>query len=110
MPVFVEAGKNPDRYGKYRLILTYSLDSRVHVAYDEDKNMIVHDHLMPMQGRFDGQGQTAVGDGSFVGYAPQEDGLWVYVEKLFNDTREIPESEEVNPRDRKKDIFGRDRQ
>lgn len=110
LPVFVEEGKNPDRYGNYRLILTYSLDSRVHIDFDEEKNMIVHDHLMPIQGRFEGQGDTAVGDGSFVGYWPRSDGLWIYKDKLFEDNQELPETGIQKSNDPKKDIFGRSRQ
>ncbi len=111
MPAFTRQGKDLKRYGAYRLIITYSLDSRVTLDYDENIEMIVHDHLIPMQGRFPGQGETQVGDGSFEGYKQNENGAWIHHEKLFNQTSDNPlDNRNDSSQKPKKDIFGRDRQ
>ena len=110
-PVFTTEGKSADRYGTSRLILTYSLDIRVNLDYDESMNMIVFDHLIPMQGRFPGQGQTYVSDGSFESYSQDAEGIWIHQEKLFNEVLAEPlDDGRDRSKDQKKDLFGRVRQ
>jgi hypothetical protein len=111
LPVFTEEGKDADRYGSYRIILKYSLDSRVTLDFDETMDMIVHDHLISVQGRFEGQGETSISDGSFEGYRLNKKGVWVYQEKLFKETSDEPLDSGIDRTEaKKKDLFGRDRQ
>ena len=111
LPVFAKDDKNIERYGKYRIILTYSLDIRISLDYDEKLDMVVHDHLVPFQGRFPGQGETYVGDGSYEAYKMDDDGNWIYVEKVFHDTQLEPINDGIDRKSQpKRDIFGRSKE
>ncbi|MEL6843245.1 MAG: hypothetical protein AAFP02_08520, partial [Bacteroidota bacterium] len=108
-PVFanVETGRRP--VTKNRHLMQYSAESSVKLNFDELHNMIVFDHLVEMKG-IPGQGMTAYPDGSYEGFKLQ-DGLWVYVDKLFHQINEEAPREEpvLNVRGRtgkRKDLFG----
>lgn len=68
---------------KNRILLKYSADSNVGLRFNENLNIIMHDHLITRMGQFPGQGPTAVSDGSYEGYE-LVDGYWVYNEKVFD--------------------------
>lgn len=109
--VFGKVGEDVDRRGKSRIILTYSLDSRVNLDYDENFGMITHDHLIPIQERFPGQGETMIADGSYVGYKINADGHWIYRDRLFDGSQSTPPDDGVDrSNQKKKDLFGRDKQ
>jgi len=75
-------GERPDR--KQRILIEFSGHSNVTLNYDEGLDMIVHPHLISRMGTVPGQGATNVSDGSLVGYKLGEDGLWHFVEKIYN--------------------------
>lgn len=65
-----------------RLMLVYSMDSRVTLNYNPGLELIIHDHLINRMGTLPGQGETWLSDGSYEGY--KWDGeYWVYDEKVF---------------------------
>jgi len=108
LPVFAEEGTNAKRNGRNRVVLTYSRDARVILDYDEKLGMIVHDHLIPTGERFTGQGETAVTDGSFEGYKLNDEGIWIYRSRLFEETSDEPlDDGRVKPKSTK-DLFGRE--
>lgn len=108
MPVFAKEGESAERHGQFRILLTYSRESRVVFEYDEELDMVVHDHLIQINGRFNGQGPTAVPDGSFEGYRLGSDGVWRHKEKLHDQTSDEPPSDgKIRSETEKRDIFGR---
>jgi len=80
--IIEKEGERPDR--KQRLLIKYSGASNVTLNYDEALDMIVHPHLISRMGTIPGQGVTNVSDGSLVGYKLEEDGLWHFVEKIYD--------------------------
>ncbi len=107
MPIF----RDSSSVCGHRIVLTYSAESRVVLDYDERLAMIVHDHLIPIGGRFPGQGRTFVSDGSYEGYQQDESGFWIYRRKLFNQVSDEPLDEGKDRSEQKgKDIFGRSKQ
>lgn len=108
MPIFVKPGEDIRRTAKSRLLLTYSRDSRVILDYDEQRDMLVHDHLVPIGERYPGQGTSFVSDASFEGYIRGENGLWEYRDRLFDQVQDSPpeDSTRLKPA-QKRDILGR---
>jgi hypothetical protein len=109
-PVFVEKDQDGNLGNiRNRLLLQYSADAAVRLNYDELRNMITHDYLITTGGLYPGQGPVMVPDGSYVGYK-LEDGLWVYVDRLFDQVQEEPPREYpvLNGRNGK-DLFGREK-
>lgn len=93
---------------KNRITFNYSSDAILSLSYNRDLNMVVHDHLMQVTGRLEGQGLTSVPDGTYEGYQFRE-GKWVYEEKLFSHTYdEAPRPEQILGTS-KKDIFGKEK-
>ncbi len=80
--IIEKEGERPDK--KQRILIEYSGDSNVTFNYDDGLDMIVHDHLITRMGLLPGQGATQVSDGSLVGYQFKDDGMWHYVEKIFD--------------------------
>ncbi len=110
LPIF--AGK-PDEEGQSlppqnRLIQEYSAASYVSTRYEDSKQMIMLEHLIPTAGLY-GEGIVNVPDGSYVGYQLGQDGHWHYLPKVFDHI--YPENE--YPREKrsekaaKRDVFGR---
>lgn len=91
-----------------RIILSYSADSNVSIRYDEDMDIIIHDHLIRRMGQFPGQGPTFVSDGSYEGYELKE-GDWVYNEKIFHHKYNNNEAPRPKPvlGSGKKNVFGK---
>lgn len=67
---------------KNRICLSYSSDAAVNLHYHPGLEMIVNDHLIKRMGRLPGQGPTYLPDGSYEGYALEND-VWKYKEKLY---------------------------
>jgi len=105
-PVFATANsqaRNP--VTKNRLLLQYSAESSIKLNFDELHNMIIFDHLVEMKG-IPGQGMTSYPDGSYEGYKLQN-GLWVHVDKIFDQVNEeVPREEPVLEGRKQKNIFG----
>jgi len=92
-PVFVREKPLPAGL-EQRLMLEYSAEASVRVNWDEQYQMVLFDHLIPMPSPF-GRGFTAVPDGSYDGLK-LEKGQWKFVEKVFNDVmEEAPRPEPV---------------
>ncbi len=88
---------------KNRLAFLYSADAVLNVDYNPGLKMLVYDHLVQRMGRIPGQGPTYLPDGSYEAYK-LEAGEWVYVEQLYNDIIEKPNT---STRRAKVDILGR---
>ena len=104
-PAFSKAAEGYDASTKNRLYLEYSADVSIRLNYDAELNILIHNHLVSMKGQYRGQGTTNVPDGSYVGYQ-LEDGIWQYVEKVFNAISEEPPRPAPILEGNKKDIFG----
>jgi hypothetical protein len=74
-----------------RIFQEYSAESSTKLNWDEQYQMVLMDHLIPMPSPF-GRGITGVPDGSYDGWQ-LEKGQWVFVAKVFNDVM----SEEFRP-------------
>lgn len=88
---------------KNRVLMQYSAETNISVNYNDQLDMIVFDYLIPLNGP---GGPTYVPDGSYHGYR-LKDGLWVYVDKIFDQVSETPPMPAPILEDRKKkDLFG----
>jgi hypothetical protein len=92
-------------------MLQYSPESSVTVNYDEIREMIIFDNLMTVNGQY-GEGPTKIPDGTYHGFV-QKNGLWIHVDKVFHEILEeapVPNPVlEAKSGEKKKDIFGRDK-
>lgn len=105
---FVFPSKEARDVVKSRVTFSYSADAILSLNYNEEMQMVVHDHLMPVMGQLEGQGPTKVPDGTYEGFKFME-GKWIYEEKLFNHTYdEAPRPNQILGKS-SKDILGRDR-
>ncbi len=105
-PVFIKAGEeNEPEVVRSRILRTYSAEVSTRLNYDELMELIIFDHLIPADGKY-GEGPTFYPDGSYEAYR-LEDGLWRYVDKVFNQTSdEAPRPSPILD-NRTKDLFGR---
>lgn len=90
-----------------RLVLEYSAEAKVSLNYDENLDLIVFDHLIPMEGRF-GEGTVNVPDGSYQAFKI-ENGQLVFIDKVFNEVNAEPLRDATlgAPKKSEVDIFGR---
>jgi len=105
-PVFVNNKGNGTQEIKSRLILQYYAESTIKLNYEEVKEMIVYDHLIPFDGP---HGFSFVPDGSYDGYK-LENGFWILQPKLYRQVQDTPFTPEPilgQGRKSKKDLFGR---
>lgn len=72
-----------------RIALVHSADSNAQITYEPASQRFIFDHLIAVQGRLEGQGPTFVPDGSYKAFEYQ-DGSWVYIDKLYNQTNDGP--------------------
>ncbi|MEO1261005.1 MAG: hypothetical protein AAFZ15_19550 [Bacteroidota bacterium] len=107
-PVFIEEDTiSGRRTVRNRIVKEYSAETSIRMNYDETFELIIYDHLITVAGSY-GQGPTSVPDGSYEGYQLANDGLWYYVEKVFDQvSEEAPRPEPVLNGGSKKDIFGK---
>jgi hypothetical protein len=104
-PVFKKAGKARQQQD-YRLVFEYAADGSVRVNWDEQYQMVIFDHLLPVPSPY-GRGLTYVTDGSYDGLRPDKNG-WLFVEKVFSDFQdEAPRPEPVLDSRKSKDLFGK---
>ncbi|MEL6717690.1 MAG: hypothetical protein AAFO82_01780 [Bacteroidota bacterium] len=106
-PVFT-SNEAPNGLKKSRIVLEYSAESKIVCNYDEFEDAIIYDHLMLVGSEIPGERPLQIPDGTFEGYKYQ-DGLWVYVPKMFHTVVEkAPREEPVL--DKERDILGRKKQ
>jgi hypothetical protein len=104
-PVFDKPNAKVD---ELRLLFEYSSEASVRVNWDEQYQMVLFDHLIPMPSPF-GRGITYVPDGSYDGLR-LEKGRWEFITKVFNDVmEEAPRPEPVLDARGGKDIIGKDK-
>lgn len=91
----------------HRLVLEYSAEAKVRFNYDPNLELIVFDHLIPIEGRF-GEGQVNVPDGSYQAFR-MEDGQLTFIDKVFDQVSEQPPREEpvFDGKRNERDILGR---
>lgn len=73
---------------KNRFILIYNRNGNAGLNYDPDKNMIVYDHLVSLNGHPE-EKYTLVPDGTYDGFV-WKNGYWVHVPKVYNTISEKP--------------------
>ncbi|MEL6803754.1 MAG: hypothetical protein AAFO91_08245, partial [Bacteroidota bacterium] len=94
---------------RQRLLLEYSAAVSVTLRYDTDLQQIMMDHLIMIEGPH-GEGPVHVPDGSYEAFKLDENGSWVYVEKVFDHIyEEAPREQPIENQGRERDIFGRPR-
>jgi hypothetical protein len=71
-----------------RFMVTYSAEASAILNYDEDYDLILLDNMIEAGGNYPGQGRVYVPDGSYRGFKLQDDGTWLQIEKVFNDSQE----------------------
>ena len=99
-----------DDYGltKNRLVVQYASDVSIKLNYDQDLQLIVFDHLIPMKSPYKGQKISFVPDGSYRGYQLNQSGTWTYIDKIFHTTlAEPPRERPVLDKESGRDIFGK---
>ncbi len=109
-PVFatLEEGRGP--ITQNRLIREYSAASAIRCNFDPELEIIILDHMASIR-RPDGKGISLIPDGTYEGYRfDEQQGLWVYEEKLFHEMLDsAPRPQPVFEQGKKKrDIFGND--
>ena len=90
-----------------RLYSEYAAEASFRMNWDEQYQMILIDHAVPMPSPY-GSGMVQVPDGSYDALKPDK-GRWKYVSKVFNDVmNEAPRPEPVLDDRKSKDIMGKE--
>lgn len=90
-----------------RFYQVYAAEAPIVMNYDENEDMIVFDHLMPIKGMYPGQETAWVPDGTYSGFKWSK-GYWRFVEKLENQVlNEPPRDFPVLDNRENRDILGR---
>jgi hypothetical protein len=90
-----------------RFYQVYAAEAPIVMNYDENEEMIVFDHLMPIKGMYPGQETAWVPDGTYSGFKWSK-GYWRFVEKLENQVlNEPPRDFPVLDNRENRDILGR---
>lgn len=100
-PVFNFQNDSVDHGIKDRFVLTYKRDGAAGLNYDPDKNMIIYDHLVSLNGHPEDK-STLVPDGTYEGFV-WKNGYWVHVNKVYHEISDKPPFPE--PVDFKKNIL-----
>ena len=104
-PVFHNTEDEKQVRQKSRIVLEYTAEASIRMNYDELHQMIIFDHLIPMNGLY-GEGVTYIPDGSYEGYE-LKNGRWMYVPKVFHQVQdEPPMPHPILNNPNKKDLFG----
>ncbi|MEL6864470.1 MAG: hypothetical protein AAFP19_08630 [Bacteroidota bacterium] len=105
-PVFASANAEESDIRKNRIVLEYTAEAAIRLNYDEQLEMVIFDHLIPMKSLIKEQGNTFVPDGSYEGYQLAE-GEWKHVDKVFFEVSpEAPRPAPVLDSRKGKDLFG----
>jgi len=86
-PIFEHRHPNGKTYTKNRASITFSFDASTSMRYSDFYDMIIFDHVIPIPGRYPGQSEAYVPDGSYQGYKWTKN-KWVFVDKIFHDYQE----------------------
>ncbi len=106
-PVFIHLNqKQQPAFTKNRVLLDYSAEAAVTCNYDEFEEMIIFDHLMPMNAVVPGEKAVNMPDGTYEGYKLQN-GKWIHIPKVFNTVLEEAPRETPILDQRSKDLFGK---
>lgn len=107
-PVFDGMPGRENGQGVSRLIFEYSSEASVRVNWDEEYQMVLFDHLVPMDSPF-GRGVAMVPDGSYDGLKLDK-GRWKWIDKVFHDVMtETPRPEPILDDRKGKDLMGREK-
>lgn len=109
-PIFEHRKPNGTTYTNNRARMTFTFEASTTMRYSEFYDMIIFDHLIPIPGRYPGQGTSYVPDGSYQGYKWIKN-RWVFVDKVFQDYQEeapVPKPV-LNDGKADKDVFGSDK-
>lgn len=91
-----------------RLLFEYSAEASVRVNWDEEYQMVLFDHMVPVDSPF-GRGSAMVPDGSYDGLKLDK-GRWKWIDKVFNDVMsEAPRPEPILDDRKGKDIMGKEK-
>lgn len=106
-PVFGAAVfEHEDDLPRQRAYIQYSADAIVRLNWDQQYEMVLMDHLIPLSSPY-GRGTTSVPDGSYDAYK-LEKGRWKYFDKVFDDKQEeVPYPEPILDTRKDKDILGK---
>jgi hypothetical protein len=109
-PVFErDAPQKPNQAPEQRIMIQYSAEASVRCNWDDEYNMVLFDHLIPMGSPFGRGGMTMVPDGSYDGLQLEKD-RWKFIVKVFNDSQEeAPTVIPVLETDRTLDVLGQDK-
>jgi hypothetical protein len=94
------------RHGATRLLIEYFSRSKASLKFDEELNLVIFDHIVPVVNPYESNDVLLVPEGTFEGFK-FENGRWQYEEKIFKehyDTAPVPEPILKN---NDKDLFGR---
>ncbi len=107
-PAFAKTAEGYEASTKNRLYLEYSAEVAARLNYDAQLEMIILDNLVSMRSPYKGAGNVNIPDGSYVGYQ-LKNGVWEYVEKVFNLVSEKPPAPRrvFNDNSTQKDLFGK---
>ena len=104
-PVF-EKNENGETRSVNRLVFEYSSDAKFKLNYDENQDMVLFDHLIPMGSPYPGQELMFVPDGDVDGYY-LDDKIWKFKARVFDQILdEAPRPQPVLGE--KKDLFGKE--
>jgi len=105
---FAKAEEGYEASTKNRLYLEYSAEVAARLNYDPSLEMIIMDNLVSMRSPYKQVGNVNIPDGSYIGYA-LKNGVWEYVEKVFNQISERPPAERriLTESSSQKDLFGK---
>ncbi len=115
-PIYFDEGQIKFGYPIFKLenkpklqphyIIQYSRDSAPTFRYDEDLNLIIFDHLMPVPSPFDRQQMTMVPDGTYEAFELKNK-IWHHISEL--PIEKLAEPPNINrERNSTRDILGRE--
>ncbi len=103
-PVF----ENRDQENLHRHIIQYSADVTATLNYDKDLDLLIFDNLIPMKSPYPSQKLAFVPDGSYSAYQLDQDGNWMYIDKVFHTRSAVPPREHpVLDDENGRDLFGK---
>lgn len=70
-----------------RFILRYAAEAKLTLRYDDERNLIIYDHLIPARSRYDKEQLIFVPDGSYCAFKPVKSGF-EWISKVFHQTLE----------------------
>ncbi len=78
----------PEEYRRSRFILDYAVQAPATLRFDKEENKVIFDHLIIMKSNYSDQKVMRVPDGTYSGFSINENGVFSFIEKLYNQTME----------------------